>query len=143
MDATDTDDFDAMTTLLECIVDSVDKLDAVVVLYRVRPRPMHTDALARVLALSVESTVEVLSGLQRAGIVRKQTQVDDAGWWFDPACAWATSVEVLIELHDLDRAELLGLMKHVAIESFLSNDLRSSIRNFARRKRDRKPIPMS
>ena len=106
-----------MTTLLERIIDSYEKLDVLVHLYRTRPGPQTARAIGKSLQLPPEVVTEVLASLLRAGIVRTQRHQDDVGWWFDPGSLWVSSIVLLVELHDIDRAELLEVMKYVGYQS--------------------------
>ncbi len=110
----ETDHLDAMSELL-AVVDSFEKLEIVVHLYRVRFRMERSSAIGRSLSLSPRTVAEALAALLRAGVILTSHHDDDAGWWFDPNSGWATSIEILVELYELDRNELLGFMKHVAL----------------------------
>lgn len=128
------DHFDAMSELLT-VVDSFEKLEIVVHLYRIRFRVETSSAIGRRLSLSPRTVASSLAALLRAGVILTSHYDDDAGWWFDPNSCWATSIEVLVELYDADRSELLGFMKHVALEGIGA----ASVYAFARRSRNRKP----
>jgi hypothetical protein len=110
------DQVEQMTMLLECIVDSYEKLDVLVHVYTCRS-PQSTRAIGRSLQLTAEIVADVLASLARAGIVRAELNKDDCGWSFDPGSLWSSSIELLVALHDLDRAELLEVMRHVGYVS--------------------------
>jgi hypothetical protein len=129
---------DAMSELFT-VVDSFEKLEIVVHLYRTRFRMEKSSAIGRCLSLSPRTVADSLAALFRAGVVLTSHYDDDAGWWLDPNSCWATSIEVLVELYELDRDELLGFMKHVAFQRVRSRDVRSSGDAFARPWRHSKP----
>jgi len=111
----ETDHLDAMSELFT-VIDSFEKLEIVVHLYRVRFRMERSSAIGRSLSLSPRTVAEALAALLRAGVILTSHYDDDAGWWFDPNSSWATSIEILVELYEVDRNELLGFMKHVALQ---------------------------
>jgi len=139
----DADNLDAMSTLIEYVIDSFEKLDIIVHLFRVRPQPVDSNALGRALSMAPEAVVGALTRLGQAGVIRSSEGHDDGGWWFDPAGVWATTVEVMVELYDIDRDELLRFMKHVAFESLRPPvDRRSVAFAYIRRSRlGKPPIP--
>lgn len=105
-----------MSSLLFEVVDSFEKLEIVVYLYRSRSSAQRSEWIGTDLSLPAKTVAEALASLLHAGVVRTHQQ-DGAGWWFDPWSAWATSIEVLVALYELDRDELLMLMKQVAYEN--------------------------
>ena len=117
----DTDHLDAMSKLLT-IVDSFEKLEIVIHLYRIRFRMEGSSAIGRCLRLSPRTVADSLAALLQAGVVLTSHYDDEAGWWFDPDSRWATSVEVLVELYESDRNELLRFMKDVALHGMRSED---------------------
>jgi hypothetical protein len=112
----DSDQLDAMSSLLEHVVDSFEKLEVVVHLYRTRFTPQDISSIGRTLQLPPNAVAQALTALLQAGIVRTSAQGDSAEWWFAPATSWVTTIEVLVEIYEANRGELLGLMKHVAFE---------------------------
>ncbi len=130
------DDLDTMTMLLRQVVDSFEKLEIVVHLYRVRFRPTSALELTRRLYLTPNAVAEALAGLASSGLIRTSHQDDGVGWWLDPDSGWAISVEILVDLYETDRGELLAFMKHVATQDVCSRDARASVSfTFARRRR--------
>jgi len=113
-----------MSSLLEHVVDSFEKLEVVVHLYRMRFRPQGTSSIGKTLQLSPRSVAEALAALLQAGVVRTHEQDDCAGWWFDPKSAWATTIEILVEIYEMNRADVLRLMKHVAFEQVRARRIR-------------------
>ncbi len=68
------------------------------------------------LDLPPRSVAEALAALLKAGVVRTHERDDCAGWWLDPKTSWVTTIEVLVEIYEMNRGELLSLMKNVAFE---------------------------
>lgn len=136
------DDLDAMSMLLARVVDSFEKLEILVQLYRAEGRATSTLALCRGSRLPPGVVVDALASLHDSGIVHTARDHDDAGWCLDPNSVWAVSVEVLVDLYELDRSEVLAFMKHVVTAHARSADVRSSVFTFARR-RPKKPPPPS
>lgn len=115
-----------MTALLEHVVDSFEKLEVIVHLHRTRPCPQHAVAIGRTLQLPPVVVADALATFAQAGLVRTRHRADDAGWWLEPSAAWANCIEILVELYELDRGELLRMMKHVAFQRFRAIGRRSS-----------------
>jgi hypothetical protein len=130
------DNSDPFSELL-AVLDSFEKLDIVVHLYRVRFRPERSSAIIRSLQLSPRSVAEALAALSRAGVVLTSHYDDDAGWWVDPNSCWATSIEVLVDLYETDRNELLRFIRHIALQGTPFEDV--PVFTFGPRPRDRKP----
>ena len=85
---------------------------------------------------------EGTSSMHTLEATRDIRKVDvDAGWWLNLHSCWSTSVEVLVELYEIDREELLGFMKHVAFQGMHSQDVRASVVAFARRRSRNPPAP--
>ncbi len=110
------DRVDAMSSLLEHVVDSFEKLEILVHLYRMRSLPQGASAIGRAVQLSSRAVAEALAALFKAGVVRTAERDDCAPWWFDSRTPWATTIEILVAIYDVNRGELLDLMKNVAIE---------------------------
>lgn len=120
MTPAETDLFDVVSLLLARVIDSFEKLEVVVHLYRVRFRPQSSLAIGQSLQLAPESTADTLAALLRAGIVRTASSDDEAGWWFDPDGRWVGVIESLVELYEIDRVELLGAMRKAAFQGVRS-----------------------
>ena len=118
----ETDELDAMSSLLSDVVDSFEKLEVVVYLYRQRFIAQRSSSIGVNLSLSPSTVAEVLAALLRAGVVRTHEH-DGAGWWLDSKSPWATTIDVLVALYEIDRAELLGLMKRAGFEGLRLGDL--------------------
>jgi hypothetical protein len=143
MTADEMDHFDAMSALLERVVDSVEKLEIIVHLCRLRAHPQAALSIGRSLRLSPTSVAEALAALLHAGVVGTHDNDDAAGWWFDATSAWATSIEVLVELYDTDRNELLSFMKHIAFRRLRARGARTLMGVAVVRRRTRKPTAPS
>ena len=134
-------DVDVMAVLLDRIVDSVDVLEVVVHLYRIQPAALPARSIARALQLAPENVASALAKLQRAGIVRSDRHDDDGGWSFDARAAWAPSIDVLVNLYDLDRAELLTIMKHIGFQRFRMRDAGAAWPVLTRKRRGKQELP--
>ena len=110
------DHHDAMTVLLTDIVNSFEKLDLVVYLYRLGYAARPASAIGTHLALAPGVVAEALTALHRAGIVGTLNQ-DGAGWSLDRSGPWTDTIDVLVALYEIDRAELLNLMRQVAFDA--------------------------
>lgn len=141
MGTIDTDQMDAMSVLLGNIVTSFEKLEIVVYLYRAGSKSRDTRSIGQNLNLTAEVTTTALAELFDAGIVCACSD-DDGGWWFDPDGIWTATIDVLVDLYDIDRVELLRLMKRVALQQ-LPLSVRASLQAFARRRGNRKPTAPS
>jgi len=129
------DEFEALSLALESVVDSLGKLDLVVELYRCSPDRRDLRDLCRQLQLDHVEALEALVLLRDAGLIALDTMGDDMRWWFDPRNSWRPTIECLSELHEIDRDELIALMKHVAVQHLRAPGTRSSLLSFAKRKR--------
>jgi hypothetical protein len=127
----DSDEQDAMSVLLGNIVDTFEKLEIVAYLHRSGAARRDTRAIGLHLQLSPEVVASIVGELFDAEILCT-TSDDDAGWWFDPESPWATTVEVLVDLYEANRADVLRLMKRIALQQ-LEHAVRSSILVFMRR----------
>jgi hypothetical protein len=127
----DSDEQDAMSVLLGNIVDTFEKLEIVTYLHRSGAHRRDSRAIGLHLRLSPEIVASILGELFDAEILCT-TSDDDAGWWFDPDSPWATTVEVLVDLYETNRVEVLRLMKRIALQQ-LEPAVRSSILVFMRR----------
>lgn len=107
---------DAMTVLLTDIVNSFERLDLLVYLYRLGYSARPASAIGMHLALAPGVVAEALAALHRAGIVGTLHQ-DGGGWSIDRTGPWTDTVDVLVALYEIDRSELLNLMKQVAFDS--------------------------
>ncbi len=105
-----------MTVLLTDIVNSFEKLDLVVYLHRQGYSARPASAIGSQLALAPGIVVEALAALHRAGVVGTLHQ-DGGGWSLDRSGPWVDTIEVLVTLYDIDRAELLNLMRQVAFDA--------------------------
>lgn len=141
MGTIDTDQMDAMSVLLGNIVNSFEKLEVLVYLYRAGMGSRHTRSIAERLDLSPDVVTTAVAELFDAGILCARGD-DDAGWWFDPDGVWATTIEVLVDLYDIDRGELLRLMKRVVLQQ-LHPSVRASLYAFSRKRGNRKPTAPS
>ena len=129
------DEFEALCLVLESMIDSYEKLELVVGLYRSSPRRWDLRDLSKHLGLDKIEVVEGLAFLRDIGMAAMESRGDEVRWWFDPRSTWRDTVERLSELHEIDRDELLALMKHVAVQYFRDSDQSSSLLAFSRRKR--------
>ncbi len=141
MGTIDTDQMDSISVLLGGVVNSFEKLEILVHLYRAGSGSCDTRSIGRKLQLSPEVTTSVLAELFDAGIVCVFDD-DDVGWSFDPESRWSVAVEVLVDLYEIDRVELLRLMKRVALQQ-LHPSVRASLLAFNRIRAGRKPIAPS
>lgn len=73
--------------------------------------------------------------LRHAGVIAMEVRGDRVTWWFDPSANWRSTIKLISQLHDIDRDELLRLMKHVAVEHFRAVNTETALLSFAKRKR--------
>lgn len=111
-------DIETMADLLVSVGDAYEKLEILVHLYRIRPLAVSAPSIAESLELSAGAVVDVLAMLEELGVVHRDHAEDGPTWWFDPGSTWSTSVEVLVDLYDIDRSKLVALIKHIALQSF-------------------------
>jgi hypothetical protein len=129
------DELEALCLVLESVVDSYGKLELVVELYRCSPRRRGLRELSRQLQLDEVEALEALAVLRADGILAVEARGDHVMWSFDPSNTWSGTIKRLVELHEIDRNEVLALMKHVAVQRFRATDVPSSLLAFTRRKR--------
>ena len=129
------DEFEALSRMLESTVDSFGKLELVVELFRSAPQRRGAHELAKRLSLDPFEALEALAALRSAGVVAMEARGDEVTWWFDLRSRWKDTIDCLSELHELDRDEVLDLMKHVAVQHFRAGDTTDSMLSFAKRKR--------
>lgn len=138
---TSIDELRTMATFVDYVIDSYEKLEVVMHLCRSRPRAVTARRIAERVRLQPTEVVDALVALERVGIVRKESGHDDTGWWLVPSCTWATTIDLMAQLYELDREALLNFMKLVAFESVTSkSDRRSLAFALFRRIRSRGPI---
>lgn len=131
----------AVRLLLLEVVDSFEKLEVLLHLYRARFGAQTTTTIATELRIPDQGVVAVtLSELMRDGLVRT-TEQDGAGWWFDPNGPRAATVEVLAKLYEQDRMEVTTLMSQLAIERIRSQVGRAFADAFVIRPKKKKGDP--
>ena len=93
-------------------MDSFEKLEITIHLYRGRFRAQNAAEIAEAMELPHDATAEALVGLTQATVLR----TDGTGWWFDPNGPWAANVEQLVLSYDDDRLDVVNLMGRLAVE---------------------------
>jgi hypothetical protein len=129
------DELEALCRVLDSVVDSYGKLELVVELYRCSPQRRTLRELTKQLQLDEVETLEALAVLRGEGILAMEVRGDQVMWSFDPQNSQSATIKRLAELHEIDRNEVLALMKHVAVQRFRATDVPSSLLAFTRRKR--------
>lgn len=98
--------------LLSDVVDSFEKLEVVVHVFRTRTTPQTTDQIAKAVAVSAADIADALAELARDGVVRASSPE----WCFETGGPWASAVGKLVETYDHDRLELVNSMAQAAVE---------------------------
>ena len=130
----------AIKRLLAESVDSFEKLEVLVHLYRAGFGAHTTTTLAAALSTPEHALVDVLSALMRDGLVRTTDQ-DGARWWFDRSGSMAPTVESLVKLYEADRIEVMQLMTQLALERVRSEAARVFADAFVIRPKKKKGGP--
>lgn len=102
----------AVRRLLATVVDSFEKLEVVVLVYRAQPAARTTASIASALSLTTDEAKQVIAELHAAGVIVR----DGTGWVHDATSRWARDVDELVAIYDRDRIEVLKLMTALAIE---------------------------
>jgi hypothetical protein len=96
-------------------IDSFEKLEVAVHLFRARFGAQTTAEVAKTLKLPHDATAEALSELTQAHVLRTTDQ-DGAAWCFDPTGPWAADLEKLATLYEQERLDVVNLMARLAVE---------------------------
>lgn len=107
------DGIESLLALFEAAIDSYEALDVLVHIYRTAPAVIAADAVAQALAFAPDVVTRVLTQLAEQGVL----SMSDAGWHYDPAGDWGGTIELVAELYDWDRGQLLTFMTYVAFDS--------------------------
>jgi hypothetical protein len=130
------DELRTMATFVDYVVDSFEKLEVIVHLCNSRSNPENARSIARNLHLGPDAVVDALVSLETAGVVRTEPGRDDAGWWIVPSCTWATTIDLMVQLYEVDHSALLDFIKLVTFDSVMKKlDRRTLALAFLRRKR--------
>lgn len=101
--------------LVARVLDSYEKLEITMYLYRVRFSARPTASIGDALALPPNATWDAVAALARAGVIRTMDP-EGGGWWFDPNSRWAAAVEALAALYARDRLSVLEMMTNASLE---------------------------
>jgi hypothetical protein len=99
--------------LVEDVIDSFEKLEILVYLFKVRVGTRATLKIAEVLSLPVDRTRDAVAGLAQAGLVRT-LEPYGSGWWFDPNSAQAPTVYALARMYEDSRPSVIELVSRAA-----------------------------
>ncbi|HEY5925233.1 MAG TPA: hypothetical protein VIV11_26300 [Kofleriaceae bacterium] len=93
----------AVTRLIEQVIDSFEKLEIVVFVSRsgFAVKPQAAD-IAKSLSLPTDEVDKCMKTLERDGVLQ-------------PAGPWRTAVDALVKMYDDDRIEVLNLMTRTAL----------------------------
>jgi hypothetical protein len=96
-------DTQAVKRLLKDVIDSFEKLEIVVHVYRAGFQLAPVRDIAKAISLPVDEVDKCVHALQHQGVL-------------DPAGPWRTHVEALVNMYDDDRIEVMNLMTSAALE---------------------------
>lgn len=96
-------DTQAVKRLLTDVIDSFEKLEIVVHVYRAGFQVAPVRELAKAVSVPVDEVEQCVEALRAARA-------------FEPAGPWRSSLDALVKMYDDDRIEVLNLMTRTALE---------------------------
>jgi predicted transcriptional regulator len=110
------DDLRVMASLIDHVVDSFEKVEVLVHVAQSGATPVVSRQIAHRLAMSAETVSDSLVALSEAGLVRTKSGRDDHGWSIDETGPWAATIDLLVQLYEVDRDALLDFIRLVALD---------------------------
>ena len=95
--------------LLDRVINSSEKLEITMFLYRVSFGSRSTETIAGAVSLSIPRTREEMPPLLDAGIVRTMDPYG-SGWWFNRNSWWEPTVQALARLYEASRTDVLEMI---------------------------------
>lgn len=96
-------DTQAVKRLLTDVIDSFEKLEIVLHVYRLGFQVAPAPELAKTVSLPIDEVEQSLEALRAAQAL-------------DPAGPWRSALDALVKMYDDDRIEVLNLMTRTALE---------------------------